>query len=91
MATREELEALSSHELHDRAMRAARRRMDIGFLWELLRELPASEAAQGRMDKAGADVTQASAIISDAFSSGEGEVADALRPLYIDYLAKHGG
>lgn len=65
--------------------------MDIGFFWELLRELPASEAAQGHMDKAGADVTKASAIISDAFASGEGEVADALRPFYIDYLAKHGG
>jgi hypothetical protein len=90
MATREELEALSSHELHDRAMRVARRRMDIGFLWELLRELPASEAALGHMDRAAADVTKASAVISDALAAGEGEVADALRPLYLDYLAKHG-
>ena len=90
MATREELEALSSHELHDRAMHAARRRMDIRFLWELLRELPASEAAQGRVDMAAADVTRASAMIADALASGEGEVAEALRPLYIDYLAKHG-
>lgn len=90
MATREELEALSSHELHDRAMHAAVRHRDIGFLWELLRELPASEAARGRMDMAAADVTKASAVISDAFASGEGEAAEALRPLYIDYLAKHG-
>jgi hypothetical protein len=91
MATREELEALSSHELHDRAMHVAVRRMDIGFLWELLRELPASEAGQGRMDMAAADVTKASAIISDTLASGEGGVAEALRPLYIDYLAKHAG
>jgi hypothetical protein len=30
------------------------------------------------------------ALISDAIDSGKGEVAEALRPLYIDYLAKHG-
>jgi hypothetical protein len=91
MATREELEALSSRELHDRAMHIAVRRVDIGFLWELLRELPASEAARGRMDAAAADVVKASAVISDVFASGEGDAAEALRPLYIDYLAKHGG
>lgn len=90
MATREELDGLSSHELHDRAVHLAMRRMDIGFLWELLRELPASEAARGRTDMATADVSHVSAMISDALASGRGEAADALRPLYLDYLAKHG-
>lgn len=91
MTSRDELEALSSAELHDRAVRLAMRHMDIGFLWELLRELPASEAARGRADIAAADVTQVSAMISDALASGEGEIADSLRPLYLDYLEKHGG
>jgi hypothetical protein len=90
MATREELEALSSHELHDRAVHLAMRRMDIGFLWELLRELPASEAASGRTESAVADVTHVSAMISDALASGEPDVADSLRPLYLSYLEKHG-
>jgi hypothetical protein len=31
-----------------------------------------------------------SALISDALSSGEGETAEVLRPLYVDYLVKHG-
>jgi len=91
MATREELEQLTSHELHDRAVHLAVRRLDVGFLWELLRELPASEAAQGRPDLAAADVSHVSAMISDALASGEGGIADSLRPLYLDYLEKHGG
>jgi hypothetical protein len=90
MASREELEALSSHELHDRAVHTAMRHMDIGFLWDLLRAIPASEAARGRADLAAADVTQVSAMISDALRSGEDDVADALRPMYLDYLEKHG-
>ncbi len=91
MTSRDELEALPSPELHDRAVRLAVRHMDIGFLWELLRELPASEAARGRTDIAAADVTQVSAMISEALGSGEGEIADSLRPLYLGYLEKHGG
>jgi hypothetical protein len=30
-----------------------------------------------------------SSILSDALTSGEGDLPDALRPLYIDYLVKH--
>jgi len=91
MASREELEALSSHELHDRAVHVAMRHMDLAFLWDLLRAIPASEAARGRADLAGADVTQVSAMISDALRSGEEDVADSLRPMYLDYLEKHNG
>ena len=91
MSSREALEALSSHELHDRAVHVAMRHMDIGFLWDLLRAIPASEAARGRADLAAADVTQMSAMISDALRSGEGDEADSLRPMYLDYLEKHEG
>jgi hypothetical protein len=91
MTRRDELDALSSSELHDRAVHLAVRHLDVGFLWEVLRELPASEAARGRAGMAAADVTQVSAMISEALASGESENADALRPLYLDYLEKHGG
>jgi hypothetical protein len=30
-------------------------------------------------------------MISDALASGEGDEAEALRPLYLDYLEKHDG
>lgn len=91
MPSREELEALSSHELHDRAVHVAIRHMDVRFLWDLLEAIPASEAARGRVDLAAADVTQVSAMITDALRSGEGDEADSLRPMYLDYLEKHGG
>ena len=90
MTTRDELEALSSRELHDLAVHRALRHVDVEFLWELLRAIPAAEASEGNSIEAGRDITKVTALISDAINSGEGEVAEALRPLYIDYLAKHG-
>jgi hypothetical protein len=90
MTDRATLEALSSHELHDRAVHRAMRHLDVGFLWELLRAIPAGEAAAGHADHTAADITQVSAMISDALDSGEGDIADSLRPLYLDYLEKHG-
>jgi hypothetical protein len=88
--TRDELEALSSHELHDLVVRRALRHVDVEFLWDLLRAIPAAEASEGRSVEAGRDITKVTALLADAIDSGEGDVADALRPLYIDYLARHG-
>jgi hypothetical protein len=64
--------------------------MDAAFLWQLLREIPAARAAAGQDDAAAADVAKASALIADAFDSGEGEIAEELRPMYLAYLEKHG-
>ena len=90
MTTREELDALPSHELHDLAVRRALHHADMEFLWELLRALPAAEAVEGHPQHAGTDITKVWALIADAIDSGEGDIAEALRPLYIDYLLKHG-
>ena len=90
MSTREELDALSSRELHDLAVRRALHHVDVEFLWELLRAIPAAEASEGHDDEAGRDITHLSVLIDDAIDSGEGDVAEALRPLYVDYLVKHG-
>ncbi|HWG02803.1 MAG TPA: hypothetical protein VG164_13280 [Trebonia sp.] len=89
MDTEAELEALPSRELHDRAVRRALRHADVGFLWELLRAIPAAEAAKGETGESEADATKVSALLADALGAGESEIADALRPLYIDYLMKH--
>ena len=88
--TRDELDALSSRELHDLAVRRALHHIDVEFLWELLRAIPAAEASEGHSIEAGRDVTHLSVLIDDAIDSGEGDVAEALRPLYLDYLTKHG-
>jgi hypothetical protein len=90
VTTFEELDALSSRELHDLAVRRAVHRLDVEFLWQLLRDLPAAEASEGHDIEAGRDITHLSVLLDDAIASGEGDVAEALRPLYLDYLEKHG-
>ena len=39
--------------------------------------------------EAGEDLTKVSALLSDALTLHEGNLAEELRPLYIDYLTKH--
>ena len=90
MATREDLDKLSSRELHDLAVRRALKHVDVEFFWELLRAIPAAEASEGHDAEAGRDVTHLSVLLDDAIGSGEGDLAEALRPLYLDYLEKHG-
>jgi hypothetical protein len=82
----DELESLSSKELHDRAVERAVHRLDVGFLWRLARAIPAAEAAVGHPDQAEADVTHLSSILNELVHAGDGAVADALRPLYLGYL-----
>ena len=91
MSTREELERLSSKELHDRAVRLAERRLDVGFLWRLLKAIPVAEAAAGNLPEAQADVAVGDLVplVHDFVHSDEGNLADALRPMYLDYLDKH--
>ena len=89
VTTRDELDALSSRELHDLAVRRALRHADVEFLWEWLRSLPVAEAVEGHPEHAGIDIAHASALIGDAIDSGQGDLAEGLRPLYLDYLVKH--
>jgi len=88
--TREELEQLSSGELHDRATKRALKHADVRFFWRLMQAMPAAEAAAGNLSEAEDDVHSLYGHIDDLRRSGEGDVAEALRPLYIDYLEKHG-
>ncbi|WP_214323236.1 hypothetical protein [Nonomuraea sediminis] len=83
------LESLPANELHDRAVRYAVRHGDFGFLWNLLKVIPAAEAASGNDDESANDLSRVSALLSDAIAAGEGELGEALKPVYIDYLTKH--
>lgn len=89
MTDPDSLDALSSRELHDLAVRRALRHLDIAFLWDLLRALPAGEAVAGHPDHAQSDALKLSSLIADAVDAGDSDVADALRPFYLGYLAKH--
>ncbi|MGI5327786.1 hypothetical protein [Actinomadura nitritigenes] len=87
----DDLSTLSSKELHDRAMERAKERHDVGFLWDLLRAIPAAAAATGEVDRAEFDLLHGLSLLREFTHAGQGEMADALRPFYIEYLTEHGG
>lgn len=90
MPDRAELESLSSPELHDRATRLAWRRLDVSFLWDLLKTIPEARAAAGDEERSESDIMRPLALLNDLVDADRGDLADALRPLYVDYLLEHG-
>jgi len=91
MTDRAELEELSSVELHDRATRLAWRRLDVSFLWDLLKTIPEARAAVGDEERSETDIIRPLALLNDLVDADRGELAEALRPFYVDYLAEHEG
>lgn len=90
MTTFAELDALSSRELHDRAVRRARRHLDVRFMWRLLQAGPAVDAAHGDVAQAESDAQHPSGQVVDALRDDDASL-DARRALYIDYLLEHEG
>jgi hypothetical protein len=86
--TFEELDRLSSKELHDRAFRHAERHLNVKFFWDLLQMLPVAEAAEGNVAQAEGDILHPRHEVLDAVRQ-DPAVMDAMRPVYIDYLQKH--
>ncbi|WP_306360865.1 hypothetical protein [Nocardia sp. CC227C] len=89
MADDQDLEKLSSKELHNRAVKLAVRHGDVKFLWELLKSIPAAEAAAGNIGESEADIKYVLPVLDDYVHAGEGDIAEVLRPMYLDYLVKH--
>ena len=89
MTDRETLEGLSAAELHDRATRLAWRRLDVGFLWHLLSTIPEARADVGDEDRSEIDILRPLALLNDLVDADRGELAEGLRPLYVDYLVEH--
>ena len=85
------LEELSTQELHDRAVRHAERHLNVRFFWRLLALIPAAETSRGDIGEADFDIQSSKGLIKDALHSGEGELGEALRPVFIDYLREHPG
>jgi hypothetical protein len=90
MSDANDLDERSSEELHDLAVRYALRHLDVGFFIRLMKTLPVAEAAAGEVDEAEADVFTLRAHVDDLTDSGRGEVAELMRPFYLDYLREHG-
>jgi hypothetical protein len=85
----EDLEQLSTSELHERAVRRAERHLDVRFFWELLRTIPAAETVSGDPGEGEYDAQFMKGLVYDAVHSGDGALGEALRPLFIDYLRRH--
>lgn len=88
MATRDELEQLSTKALHDIAIEKARQRKDVAFLWRLVKALPVAEEMIGDDQRAKTDIFRPLALINDfLYDADEGALGEALRPLYVEYLS----
>ena len=85
----DDLDKLPTHELHDRAIHRAERHLDVRFFWSLLQLIPAAKAASGDEGEADYDIQSSKGLISDALHSGDGELGEAMRPVFIDYLREH--
>lgn len=85
----DDLDKLSTRELHDRAIHRAERHLDVKFFWSLLEMIPAAETASGDVGEADFDIESSKGLIKDALHSGDGPLAEALRPVFVDYLRKH--
>lgn len=85
MIDREDLESLSSAQLHDRAIGSAKAGGDIDWLWHVLGSMPAAEGAIGDLEDSGIDVAATVSAINGYLRADPG-LADALRPQYVDYL-----
>jgi hypothetical protein len=87
MATREALEAMPIKELHDRAMETARKHLDVGWLWDVVKALPVAEEAIGDDQRSKVDIMRPLALINDfLYDTDSGRLGEALRPMYVDYL-----
>ncbi len=90
MTTFEELDALSSQELHDRAVKRAEHRLDVKFFWRLMSEGTAADAAEGDLERGEEQTAHWSRQVLEVLRHDEAAL-DARRPIYIDYLLKHEG
>jgi hypothetical protein len=91
VATFEELNRLSSRELHDRAMARAKHRLDVRFYWDLMQITPVAEVTAGDVPEGEADVEHWSLQVHDAMKAEPEDAVDGRRAFYIDYLMRHGG
>jgi hypothetical protein len=89
VTTFEELDALSTRELHDRAVKRAEHRLDVKFFWRLLQEGTAADAAEGSLDRGEEQTAHWSRQVLEVLRHDDAAL-EARRPIYIDYLlSKH--
>jgi hypothetical protein len=86
--TREDLETMTSRELHDRAIGMAKAESDLDWLWHLLRSIPAAEDEIGDLEESGMDMARTVSAIN-GYARADRDLPGTLRSQYVDYLLEH--
>ncbi|MFL5738394.1 MAG: hypothetical protein ACJ76P_13850 [Actinomycetota bacterium] len=85
MITNDDLETLTSSQLHDRAIDLAKAGGDVDWLWHLLGSIPAAEGQLGELDESGLDGAGLISAIN-GFIRADRSADEILRPQYVAYL-----
>lgn len=88
MITREDLETMTSSDLHERALGSAKAEGDLDWMWHLLRSIPAAEGQIGDLEDSEMDIASTVSAIN-GYTRADRSLPDTLRPQYIDYLLEH--
>jgi hypothetical protein len=86
--TREDLETMTSRDLHDRAIGMAKAEGDLDWLWHLLRSLPGAEGEVGDLEDSGMDMLSTVSAIN-GYARADRDLRGTLRSQYVDYLLEH--
>jgi hypothetical protein len=86
--TREDLEAMTSRDLHDRAIGTAKVERDLDWLQHLLRSIPVADGEIGDLEDSGMDIASTVSAIN-GYTRADRDLPDTLRAQYIDYLLEH--
>ncbi len=87
----EELDSLPTEQLRERAFAKAEHHLDVGFFWDLLKHLPASEAMADEDASFGnitASITEVTEAAREMFGRDLGNEEPLFRARFIDYLRK---
>jgi hypothetical protein len=88
-ATFDELDALSTEELRERAFSRARHRGDMSFFWTLFEHLPVREDGDDGSLGIQSTVDDAIAVWKESTGGEYGDREPLIRAAFIDYLLKH--
>jgi hypothetical protein len=90
----DELEALSTEELRERAFAKARHHHDIGFFWSVFQHLPHAddtESLDASLGAIGASVNDAIALFREFTGHDYGDAEPLLRNAFLAYLSAGDG
>jgi hypothetical protein len=88
MITSDDLETLTSRQLHERAIDLAKAEGDLDWLWHVLGSIPSAEGQLGELDDSGLDVASVISAINGRIRA-DPTADDGLRPQYVAYLLEH--